>query len=160
MTRVRLLGVDDTDSMVSLHAACFGTSWNKTAFEDVLAPRGALALGFVEDDAIVSFIVSLTVAGEADILTIATHPDARRKGHGRTVLKDWLTLSAVLGASRATLDVAADNDGAIALYESFGFTPDGRRPNYYRRADGTRADAVLYSRKLGASAGLGAAPTA
>ncbi|MEO1100386.1 MAG: GNAT family N-acetyltransferase [Pseudomonadota bacterium] len=160
MSEVVTLTTDDTDRMAALHRACFDKPWDKAAFRDLLALPGALAVGLVQDGELVSFVLSSMVAGEADILTIATHPDARRKGYGRTVLEDWLRASAALGAARATLDVAADNDSAISLYESFGFKQDGRRPNYYRHADGTQVDAVLYSLKLDASAGLGAAPTA
>lgn len=160
MSEIAALAANDIDRIVSLHAMCFDTPWDETAFRDLFALPGTLGIGLFEGRTLISFVLSSMVAGEADILTIATHPDARLKGHGRTVLEDWLRASVALGASRATLEVAADNRSAIHLYESFGFTPDGRRPNYYRRADGTQADAVLYSLQLDASAGLGAAPTA
>ncbi len=160
MTEVVRLLSEDAGHMAELHAACFDTPWDESAFRDLLAVPGALALGIVEDGRLVSLILSALVAGEADIATVATQPTARRKGYGRKLLQEWLSASVALGTERATLDVAADNEGAIGLYEAFGFTPDGRRPNYYRRADGTKADAILYSLKLDTSAGLGAAPTA
>jgi ribosomal protein S18 acetylase RimI-like enzyme len=45
----------------------------------------------------------------------------------------------------ATLEVRADNAGALALYHAHGFLEAGRRPRYY--ADG--ADAVLMTRPPG-----------
>jgi len=45
------------------------------------------------------------------------------------------------------LEVAEDNEAAIHLYRSLGFQPIGRRPAYYRRADG-RVAAITFSKKL------------
>ena len=45
----------------------------------------------------------------------------------------------------ATLEVAADNDPALGLYQRFGFVDEGRRPGYY----GNGIDAVImWSRAL------------
>ena len=35
--------------------------------------------------------------------------------------------------ARLTLEVRPSNAGAVALYESFGFEPVGRRRNFYSR---------------------------
>jgi ribosomal-protein-alanine N-acetyltransferase len=37
----------------------------------------------------------------------------------------------------------------LALYERFGFVKVGERAGYYRRADGTRATAVVMRKSLG-----------
>ena len=47
------------------------------------------------------------------------------------------------------LEVAKDNASALALYERFGFVKVGERAGYYRRADGTRATAVVMRKSLG-----------
>jgi len=44
------------------------------------------------------------------------------------------------------LEVAIDNEPAIALYMEFGFQPVGRRPGYYAGAGGGRVDALILAR--------------
>jgi ribosomal-protein-alanine N-acetyltransferase len=47
------------------------------------------------------------------------------------------------------LEVAEDNAPALTLYERFGFVKVGERAGYYRRADGTRATALVMRKLLG-----------
>ena len=42
---------------------------------------------------------------------------------------------------RLFLEVAADNDAAVALYEGLGFKIAGARKAYYQRAGGENVDA-------------------
>jgi ribosomal protein S18 acetylase RimI-like enzyme len=44
-----------------------------------------------------------------------------------------------------TLAVAADNAPARSLYESVGFEPVDRRPDFYASVDGTADEAVIYA---------------
>ena len=44
---------------------------------------------------------------------------------------------------RLFLEVAADNDAAIALYEGLGFKIAGARKAYYQRTGGANVDAVI-----------------
>jgi ribosomal-protein-alanine N-acetyltransferase len=37
---------------------------------------------------------------------------------------------------------------AINLYQKVGFEPIGERPNYYRLANGERADAITFGRSI------------
>ena len=41
------------------------------------------------------------------------------------------------------LEVAQDNQPAHALYVAAGFIETGRRKDYYKNANGRRADAIL-----------------
>jgi ribosomal protein S18 acetylase RimI-like enzyme len=85
------------------------------------------------------------VDGVADLQRIAVRPAARRQGLGRELLEELFDRATGLGAIRMLLEVAASNEAAIGLYESFGFEPISRRHDYY--ADG--ADAVVMERSLG-----------
>ncbi|MEO0380269.1 MAG: GNAT family N-acetyltransferase, partial [Pseudomonadota bacterium] len=80
-------------------------------------------------------------AGEAELLTIATHPDHRRQGIARALMQDWMRSASAL-AETAFLELAADNAGAAALYAQFGFECVAQRPNYYVRPD-HRIDALI-----------------
>ena len=75
-------------------------------------------------------------------------PARRRAGLARRLLAEGLAEARRRGARRMTLEVAADNVGAQALYREFGFLEAGRRRNYYRKADGGGLDALLLVRPL------------
>lgn len=88
------------------------------------------------------------IADEAELLTLAVAPPARRQGLGRGLLAHFLDEARRRGATRAFLEVAADNGPACALYQAGGFAEDGRRRGYYRGPDGVVVDALLLSRAL------------
>lgn len=89
-----------------------------------------------------------TVADEAELLTLATLPAARRQGHARRHLAAFETAAAARGARTAFLEVAEDNAAAIALYRTSGYAEAGRRPGYYRRASGPSAAAIIMRKTL------------
>jgi ribosomal-protein-alanine N-acetyltransferase len=129
--------------LARVHAAGFEHGWNADALR-ALASGAHSHLHIVEDDgAIVCFILLTLVAGEGEVLTIATVPEHRGRGHAGRLLAH---VTAVLAAERAEaifLEVAVDNSPALALYERAGFKPAGVRKGYYSRADGAAVDACI-----------------
>lgn len=76
------------------------------------------------------------VEGEwAGLFDIVTHPEARRRGHGRRIVATLLDAARLLGARNAYLQVEVGNAGAIKLYETFGFAE--RYVYSYRGCEGT-----------------------
>jgi ribosomal-protein-alanine acetyltransferase len=71
--------------------------------------------------------VRTTTPGENEILNLAVDPAQRRRGIARRLLRD--ALSAAPG--EWFLDVRESNSAAQTLYKSLGFSPVGRRENYY-----------------------------
>jgi ribosomal-protein-alanine N-acetyltransferase len=51
-------------------------------------------------------------------------------------------------AKRIFLEVAEDNEAALALYRKLGFQEVGRRKRYYARRDGEPADALTMALTL------------
>ena len=74
---------------------------------------------------------------------VAVMPAARRRGIGRTLVREMLARAETRGLSFVTLEVREHNDAAIALYAGEGFLPVGRRRGYYERP---REDALLMTR--------------
>lgn len=124
--------------LADLHVAAFDTPWPVKAFADLLGQAGV----FLEGEAD-GFVLIRTVADEAEILTLAVRPAARRKGLGARLLRAATARAAAIGATRMFLEVAEDNAAARALYGGLGFEAAGRRPRYYPRADGLAVDALL-----------------
>ncbi|HIK29566.1 MAG: ribosomal protein S18-alanine N-acetyltransferase [Oscillatoriaceae bacterium SKW80] len=72
---------------------------------------------------------------EAHITLIGIHPDYQGKGLGQTMFHALLKAAVARQMQRATLEVRASNQRAIALYKKFGFREVGRRQRYYQDTD-------------------------
>lgn len=81
--------------------------------------------------AVVGFAGLLCTGPDAHVTTIAVHPDARRAHIGTRLLLVLATEARRRGAEAMTLEVAASNAAAVALYERFGFQVEGVRAGYY-----------------------------
>jgi len=151
MTRSETLKLDDAAAMAEVHGLAFlrSEAWSVAAFNDLLTQTTTHAEGLFVGGRLQAFLVIQFVAGEAEILTLATMPEARQLGHAGQVLRELEQKLRTLGLNKWLLDVAADNIGAIAFYKKHGFQVDGRRSNYYKRLEGERVDAILMSKPVG-----------
>ena len=131
---------DTAARLARIHDAAFSAPWDAAALADMLEQAGVFAI-----EAPDGFILLRTVADEAEILTLAVHPEARRRGLGARLVREGGSAAAARGAARLFLEVADDNTAALALYARAGFTEAGRRPGYYARPDGHRQDALILS---------------
>lgn len=131
--------------MAALHGLCFTTPrpWSEAEIADLLASPLVFVRG-----AAAGFLLGRVVAGEAELLTLAVHPDQRRAGQGRALVQAFLAEARARGAESAFLEVAEANSAARALYAACGFAPAGRRRGYYQRPDGTAEDALILVRSL------------
>jgi ribosomal-protein-alanine N-acetyltransferase len=68
---------------------------------------------------------------EAHITTIGIDAPYRGRGLGEALLLRLLDESIRRGANMLTLEVRISNEGAIRLYEKYGFSVHGVRPRYY-----------------------------
>ncbi|MFB2531391.1 GNAT family N-acetyltransferase [Paracoccus sp. p4-l81] len=132
--------------LAAIHAASFTrpAPWSADQIGATLAAPGAFLL--VEAQ---GFLIGRVIADEAELLTLAVAPPARRAGIGARLVARFLTASADKGAATAFLEVAADNPAAIALYLAAGFVDAGQRRGYYRDpAGGPATDARILTRTL------------
>ena len=131
--------------MAALHARSFSTPrpWSEAEITELLASPLVFALTRPG-----AFLLGRVVAGEAELLTIAVHPDQRRSGLGGALVDAFVTEARARGGESAFLEVAASNTAARALYANCGFAPAGRRRGYYHRPDGTSEDALVLVRSL------------
>ncbi len=140
---MRKLTALDAKSMAEIHAASFERGWDALEMSQHIAKDICLGLG----DPLQCFIICRAAADQADILTIATHSEFRRQGLGAQLLDAAMNHMAGGNISTVFLDVAEDNQGAIALYKKAGFQAIGRRPAYYKREKG-RVAALNFSKEL------------
>jgi [ribosomal protein S18]-alanine N-acetyltransferase len=132
-------------ALAALHGACFTTPrpWSAAEIAGLLASPLVFLLIAPQ-----GFLLGRVVAGEAELLTLAVAPDARRQGVGGRLLGGFLTEAQVRGAESAFLEVAEANAAARALYAAAGFAQAGKRRGYYHAPDGTLQDALILVRTL------------
>lgn len=116
--------------------------WTADEFSGLLENRFTALLTHAD-----GFALIRTLAQESELLTLAVDPAHHRQGIAFSLLTQWMD-AAKSSASRAFLEVAADNAGAIALYHRFGFEICGTRKAYYMRKNAPPADALLMERAL------------
>jgi ribosomal protein S18 acetylase RimI-like enzyme len=82
-------------------------------------------------------------------LEIYVGEECRGMGVGKALLQavlEWAEANEAV--SKLSLAVFAHNEGAVRLYERFGFETEGRRLNEYKMADGTYRDDLLMARSV------------
>lgn len=126
--------------LAELYARCFPddmTHWSTASIEQLRrnhfshifeSQNGALFLQLVE--------------GEAEILSIFVAPEAKRQGEASDLLKTSINYAMERGVRSIFLEVAADNQAALKLYQKFEFQLMGKRKAYYARKNGMKIDAL------------------
>lgn len=102
------------------------------------------------------------VVGTAGIKTVGARDKLRHRaqfgisieranwglGIGRALTRACITCAETAGYAQLELEVVADNERAIALYGSEGFTEYGRNPRGFRTRGGRWQELVLMRREL------------
>jgi ribosomal-protein-alanine N-acetyltransferase len=145
--KLRLTDAEDAGVLHILHAEAFPEPWAAPEIERLMRILGGFGI-LAEDETPLGFILARAVAGEAEILTLAVAPQARRQGVGRTLVEAAAAEASRRGAHTLFLEVAEDNPAAIALYEATDFQAAGLRRAYYARPDARPADALVLRRPL------------
>ena len=139
-------GAELADALARLHHRAFAgqsRAWEAAEFAALLETAPCFAVGEPR-----AFALGRVIADEAELLTLATDPEARRQGLARACLAAFETEAHDRGATHAFLEVAEINDAALALYLAAGYQPSARRTGYYRLEDGGRADALILTKAL------------
>ena len=147
---IQSTGPEASDMLSSLHGAGFEKGWEADEFRTMLNAPGMLTLvaKLDTDDTPAGFIVCRAAAGEAEIITLAVRTECRRRNVANRLVEQAVKQLKEVQAGDLHLEVDSENIAARSLYLKAGFAVTGKRPGYYRKADGTRSDAVIMSRKL------------
>lgn len=133
----------------AIHAQAAEAPWSAETIAGLLAQPGVFGLVAMRGEAPGGFILCRVVADEAEVLTLAVLPAARRRGIARALMTAAMAQGKAGGVARVLLEVSVRNDAALALYRSVGFGEVGRRKGYY--ADprgGPPADALVLAADL------------
>lgn len=144
---------EDMDAVMAIMDSAFGRqfgeAWTRSQLAGIL-PMGGVSLLLAREpgtQAAVGFSLVRTVADEAELLLLAVLPTHRRQGIGGRLLDHFLERARNDGIARVHLEVR-DGNPAVEMYQIAGFSPVGRRRNYYHAENGTRFDAITLARHL------------
>lgn len=131
MSTIKVMESRHVSAVAGLEKICFLDPWSEKSVASELDNPLSYWLVWEENGQILGYVGSQTVLGETDMMNVAVHPDARRRG-----IAEALILALVDGLREKeshclTLEVRASNAPAIGLYEKLGFAQIGRRKNYY-----------------------------
>ena len=137
---IRRATADDAAAIASLDATLFGAdAWS---VEQVLEElTGAGRSGWLAGSAgdVDGYVITWDNGDVVDLQRIAVHPARQRSGLATELLE-----AALADVDRMLLEVAEDNEAALAFYRRRGFVEIVRRPRYYR--SGAAAIVMLYGR--------------
>ncbi|MCB1353963.1 MAG: GNAT family N-acetyltransferase [Rhodobacteraceae bacterium] len=134
------------DALARIHALSFTDTprpWTRDEFAALEGQPGVLLLCRPE-----GFALGRIAGPEAELLTLAVDPAARRRGIARNLLAELEETASSQGVVEIFLEVATTNTAARALYEAAGYAMAGRRPRYYARAGAPAVDALVLRKDL------------
>lgn len=133
------------EDLARLHAASFATPrpWSRDEFAALIIQNGVFLLTRPT-----GFLLGRAIAGEAELLTLAVDPAARRSGTARALVQEFFDTARVKHCDSAFLEVAADNAPARALYAATGWRESGLRRAYYKAPNGEKIDAIVMTASL------------
>ena len=148
---IRPATVHDAAILADLHRQCFDPGWIRESFAELLSDGATFGfLGRTGSAAFDAFVLARAVAGEGEILSLATLPAARRQGLARLLLNAAVGEIGRRGGRALFLEVAEHNRAALRLYESTGFVRVGARPAYYSTSTAPPAGALILRREIAA----------
>lgn len=130
--RIERIAPSYIEGIAALERTCFAAPWSEASLANLC---GTLGTGFVclDDSARVIGYIGLWFApDEWQITNVATHPDFRRRGVARALLKATKEAALASGILELSLEVRASNEGAVRLYEQQGFYRAGVRRGFYK----------------------------
>jgi len=116
---IRIATEADLERILKIEDLCFGSEWSRQQFCSSLKE-----IFFVfEEKEILGFLIACPceIARRAMIMRIAVHPDYWGRGIASKLISAALDKFKKMGLKCVTLDVDIVKDGALKLYEKFGF---------------------------------------
>lgn len=132
---VERLTVEDLDEVLAIERASFPTPWSRGAFVYELRQNPVAQCWIVRGSgtgpAVLGYLCLWEIAPEVHITNLAVHPEWRRRGVARFLLRAILEDARRRNLRLALLEVRPTNAEARSLYEGLGFQVVGRRKGYY-----------------------------
>lgn len=117
-------------ALAQIERMCFSHPWNEAQLAEELGQ--GIFLVCVDNARVLGYIGCQTVLDEGAVTNVAVHPDARRRGVGKMLLRALLEHARAKQIHTIFLEVRPSNTAARQLYQNFGFYQVGIRPHFYQ----------------------------
>ncbi len=105
--------------------------WKKEGFESELKQSCSQIYGACQNEQLIGFLALRSAGGFAEILNVAVLPHHTGQGVGFQLLEHALTRLKEQNVTQVSLEVAQDNQAAVALYRKAGLRILGERKDFY-----------------------------
>ncbi len=136
---IRRITYADLPQVIAIERRAFPTPWSLAMFVLELSKPSGICLAGLQDGQIIGYLVCSRYDTVWHLMNIAVEPHLIRQGIASALLERLFEL-ADRPNEQYTLEVRTSNDGAIRLYERFGFRAAGKRRAYYHD---NREDALI-----------------
>ena len=137
----------DIDALMELENACFAAPWIESAVLREIGVSDAEFLAACACADIIGFCIARLTGYSAELFQIAVAAEHRRRGVSSAMLRELIARLRRRRVRELFLEVRVSNEGAMAMYDKFGFERVGLRRNYY---DKPREDAAVMRLEIGA----------
>ena len=128
---IELLRPEHIPEVARIEKICFSEPWSEKSLS-LLTEGANFGVVALLDGAVAAYGGMTCVLDEGAVTNIATLPEYRRLGLGRSVLEKMLDEAEKRGIAAVFLEVRASNEAARGLYLSEGFEECGTRKGFYR----------------------------
>ena len=149
---IEVAGEQDLKHLADIHKASFSRGWSDGEFEALLAQDSYRCLVARKSGKSVAtpagFVLIKQILDEAEIITIAVKPSARKKGVAARLMGEAIRRMETDRVNALFLEVDEANHSAVALYKRLGFTVMDKRDGYYVKDEAvdSKASAALVMR--------------
>lgn len=146
---IRSASAGDIPAMLALERdSATASHWRREQYDTVFREGSPRRLALVIEPegvggelGVRGFLVARAVRGEWEIENIVVAEASRRRGGGRRLLGEFISIVRANGLEPIFLEVRESNLAARSFYQDCGFVENGRRKGYY---SDPQEDAVVY----------------
>ena len=132
--KIEKMTLASLDEVMQIEALAYGKHhWSRDSFVAEIDNKiSTYNCAIDESGKMAGYMGLWKIIDEGHVTNLAVHPDFRRKGVAKALLLSALEECYIEKIKYLTLEVRVSNQGAINLYESFGFKSLGVRKKYYQ----------------------------
>ena len=132
MIEIIRMSREHLSAVAEIEQISFSDPWSVESLELMLGEQ-AMGLVAIEDGRLLGYVGMMCVLDEGQIINVATHPDSRRRGVGRSLMIAIEQSAKERGIVFLSLEVRESNAAARSLYSSLGWVECGIRKNFYSK---------------------------
>jgi ribosomal protein S18 acetylase RimI-like enzyme len=112
--------------------------------------RGRRAVA-AQDGEVVGYVAVIPQLGWSDHVgevRLVVEPEHRRSGVGRALARHAVLAATELGLQKLLVEVVAEQEGAVGMFEALGFRAEGLLRDHVRDRDGALHDLILLAHPI------------